>query len=378
MYVDANVGSDDEMEPETVFIPVHKYKTLGRLFKFQGDTITKLCQHNSRVAQSHNLEDLAQSWESLNQLYREFAGNRQQNAVVNKPQRGAAPLRQNHPRQAGFVGSPPLLVKTSTKEHEDKKIISFKPQMNKQPLAGNKFQMRFVEPKRSYEVYSSFDLTPEEFVLSPDKLADKAPKTKSKAPKLRKSKEDKQETLKPFRVKLKTAEVRKPQHPNPARAHEIKLTHIEDTTQVEEFYCKHEVAVKENNFDWVNNLIKQSICDIIFYYADNGDLLSSAFMLLVFRNKIAIPSQRISSVLRNYINLLNRMELKTMAAEVIKFCQNSDIQNEYGKQSGVNTKCQYCKNKESSKEVKCYLDKCNRFNTHCSVCDVPVKGRFWW
>ena len=158
----------------------------------------------------------------------------------------------------------------------------------------------------------------------------------------------------------------------------MKLSHISYNLKQEEIHCKNEVEQSEASVDWVNDLMKQSILDIIFYYAENGDLQSSSIMLMIFKSKIQIPNTRVSSVLRSYINILQRLKAGSLAAEIVKFCQVTDIQNDYGKSSMIKTKCQYCRNKESGSEVKCYLDKCSKFNSHCSVCDIPVRGRFWW
>ena len=142
--------------------------------------------------------------------------------------------------------------------------------------------------------------------------------------------------------------------------------------------------LQNKDFEWANDFIREQIIDIIFYYADNGDLQTSAFMIMVFRSTTVINGPKtkmlwdVNSVLRSYINLLYRIRCHSSAADIIKYWHISDIQNEYSKNFDISTKCQYCNNRESGKQIKCYYDKCGKFNSHWSLCDIPVLGRMWW
>ena len=46
--------------------------------------------------------------------------------------------------------------------------------------------------------------------------------------------------------------------------------------------------LQNKDFEWANDFIREQIIDIIFYYADNGDLQTSAFMIMVFRSTTVI------------------------------------------------------------------------------------------
>ena len=272
-------------------------------------------------------------------------------------------MRQNLLKQAGYMAFNQKLVKAVSKEHHydnaDKKVSEFIVKIQNQEVEKNRpMQINFAEPEKNVTFYSKFDSENQDNPHSKNILEMK--KNEKKQKKRLKATTDSG----PIKINLASAIIRPSNPRHCPRNKNIKLTHITHNLQEEEFHCKNESEVKQNMGEWATEILKQSIVDTIFHYASEGDLQSSALMLLVFKNKINIPMQRVSSVLRSYVNLLNRMECKFLAAEVVKFSNSTDLQNEYGKNSGVSTKCQYCKNKESGKEVKCYLDKCKKFNTH--------------
>lgn len=106
------------MELESVFITVDQYKRLAKLFRFQGDTISKLCLHNSKVAKEEGLEDLSLSWDSLNQLYKESIGSRQNNQQNEKQQRNISGNWYNFNKPSVMTFNQPSLSKHVTKDHE--------------------------------------------------------------------------------------------------------------------------------------------------------------------------------------------------------------------------------------------------------------------
>jgi hypothetical protein len=155
------------------------------------------------------------------------------------------------------------------------------------------------------------------------------------------------------RINLSKAKVRSAYKDE--KSHKLNEVMIKQTIQSypdEEFHSRNEVDYNEKASEWVKEVLKDSIIETIFYFADNGDLQSSAIMLLVFKSKIAFPNNRMSSVLRLYIAILHRMNASVLACEIIKFCNINDIQNEYGKSSIIKTKCQYCRKNDSGLEVK--------------------------
>ena len=238
-----------------------------------------------------------------------------------------------------------------------------------------KYEMKFVDLDKNYKVHSAFDI--DHISMLEDTGSSHAPSLNESKSKPSPKRQKKIAKTKPMNISLSSAVIRTQKAVN-KRHKEIRITHLQNNDIEEEFHCKNEYEHKDSCFEWMNNFYKQTIMDIIFNYAEKGDVQSSALMLLVFKSKIPFPTQRISSVLRLYISLLNRIGCTCLATEVIKFCQIADIQNEYEKNTGISTKCQYCKNKESGKDIKCYLDKWGKFNSHCSIWDIPVRGRFWW
>ena len=235
--------------------------------------------------------------------------------------------------------------------------------------------MKFINLEKDFEIHSAFDID-HASILEDASSAQLSIHSEAKHKQVH-HKQKKVTKSKVMKINLSSAVVRTQKNIN-KKHKEVKITHLQNNDIEEEFHCRNEYEHKESCFEWINDFYKQTITDIIFSYSEKGDVQSWALMLLVFKSKIPFPMQRISSVIRLYISLLNRIRETWLATEVIKFCQIADIQSEYEKNTGISTKCQYCKNKESGKDIKCYLDKWGKFNSHCSIWDIPVRGRFWW
>jgi hypothetical protein len=332
---------DHEFDQPKDFIEVKNYKKMARLFKFQGDSISNLCKHNSQVARSQGYFCISHSWNALLEMYEELFQQKKENQ--------------------GVVLMPRISNTSQRTKVKEEKISEFDPMGDIHKM----LELHFAKSSE-IQIYSKFDI--ESLIPTPPVRPIKVTAVPSV----------KSTILEPQRIFIKSAIIRPAKIGDFKSYKEVKITHMEHADVEEEFHCKKEQEVGVANNEWACELIRSNMFDIMFYYSDKGDLLTSSIMLLVFRNKIPVAAQRVSSVLRSYINLLTRLEGFSQSAEVIKYCYKNDIQNEYGKNWSVSTKCQYCKNKESGKEVKWYLDKCGKFNTHCSIWDIPVQGRFWW
>lgn len=60
------------------------YGKYAKLFKFQGETISNLWKYNSHVAKENGFEDLAQTWEQLDQIYKEYVKGKEAGKLDNK------------------------------------------------------------------------------------------------------------------------------------------------------------------------------------------------------------------------------------------------------------------------------------------------------
>ncbi|CAI2384530.1 unnamed protein product [Moneuplotes crassus] len=370
------IKKEDTIDPDEVFVKVDKYTKLAHLFKFQGDSICNLCKHNSTVAKEQGYEELSQSWDSLQILYHDLNGGKYSHFNEEK-EKSQKPYRFNTFHKLRTLDSG---LRLNGEPQGNQEAVNKKHQThntkNKRKKSGAQLKINFVKPKENYKIYSNFDIEAGNSenpggIFMPASSIRKPQKVKKET--VRQS----GQVFKPKVISLSSAKMR-PSKKVQKEEKTVRLTHIEYDTKREKLHCSNEVDCSESLNIWANDMMKQSILDIIFYYAENGDLQSSSIMLLIFKSKIAIPNSRVSSVVRGYLNVLQRLKAWCIAAEVVKFCQIADIQNEYGKSSMIKTKCQHCRNKESGTEVKCYLDKCGKFNSHCSICDIPVRGRMWW
>lgn len=205
-------------------------------------------------------------------------------------------------------------------------------------------QMAFVKPKADFKIYGNFNTEEEKevgptlskFILTlglKQNLAHKTPAASTQ----------KQSGGKVKRICLADAIVR-PAYKEQS-TQDFNSVLIKETTSVypdEEFHVRNEIEYCGSNQQkaskWVTEALTDSIIETVFYFADNGDIQSSAIMLLVFKSKVAFPAHRMNSVLRLYVSMLQRMEASVLACEVIKFCNINDIQEEYGKASLIKTK----------------------------------------
>lgn len=204
--------------------------------------------------------------------------------------------------------------------------------------------MAFVKPKLDFKIYGNFNIeenkdvkpTLSEFILTRNLI----PNIVSKIPE---NSSQKQSGGKVKRISLSSAIIRSAYKDQ--NTQDFNSVLIKETTSAypdEEFHVRNEIeycgANPQKASKWVTEALTDSIIETVFYFADNGDIQSSAIMLLVFKSKIAFPTHRMNSVLRLYVTMLQRMEASVLACEVIKFCNINDIQEEYGKASLIKTK----------------------------------------
>lgn len=118
---------------------------------------------------------------------------------------------------------------------------------------------------------------------------------------------------------------------------------------------------------------------ILFFYAELGDVQTCVSVLLVLGPKAAEKIDAKIQVLwfRDYLELLDRLELFVTSAEVIKRCWFPSISNLSLQSTFARVACLECK----TISLRCspYCMRCDqKFNFLCSICTLPVRGVWGW
>jgi len=121
------------------------------------------------------------------------------------------------------------------------------------------------------------------------------------------------------------------------------------------------------------------VCDMLHYYAVQGDVQMAASVLVVLGEKIRALIDEITQEqwLMSYIDLLGRFKLWSTANLVIKLSGHSAVGSLNLTSTTVHTGCGKCGKIFARSGWLC--DRCKQpaINT-CSICHLPVKGIFVW
>uniref|UniRef100_A0A0N5AMW9 GATOR2 complex protein WDR24 n=1 Tax=Syphacia muris TaxID=451379 RepID=A0A0N5AMW9_9BILA len=118
---------------------------------------------------------------------------------------------------------------------------------------------------------------------------------------------------------------------------------------------------------------------ILFYYAELGDVQTCVSILLVLGSRAAryIDSKLQILWFRDYLELLDRLELFVTSAEVIKRCWFPSISSLSLQSTFARVACSECKT-ISLRCSSCCMKCKQKFNFLCSVCTLPVRGVWGW
>lgn len=226
--------------------------------------------------------------------------------------------------------------------------------------------MKFIKANTDFKIFPQFNIAVDDNMRAPIEAQMHVPavnpqKVTKPAPKV-------------MTIDIASAVMRPAKDETKRSSKSTKIYKDKQSIKEEENHCKNEFDSNNSTFEWAGTYGKQSNAaqnnlNEICFILEKTDLITSALIIMVFRSTfLAGPRTKmmfdISSVLRSYINVLRRLKCNIAASEIIKYCQVNEVHNEYNKNTVVSSKCQYCNNKESGNQVKCYLDKCGKFNNH--------------
>ncbi len=125
--------------------------------------------------------------------------------------------------------------------------------------------------------------------------------------------------------------------------------------------------------------VDQTVADLLRFYADSGDLTTTVAFYMVIghdRLKHLFSHDVVENWLYSYIDLLHRFQLQIEAAKFLKIIPLPSIREESETTSIYHTHCSQCFKALAVKNGRC--DRCRKFPSICSVCNLVVKGIYAW
>ncbi|KAJ8489981.1 hypothetical protein ONZ51_g2575 [Trametes cubensis] len=120
-------------------------------------------------------------------------------------------------------------------------------------------------------------------------------------------------------------------------------------------------------------------------YADEGDIIMCAMLVLVVPRELKVAKSRIARFVEAYIDILARLQLHTCAAYMRKFVPVEDIRSKTSLQTTIYVSCAKCRKpmlQPAGPMVRAgrpsgsfaYCTACRTNVTKCSICHLPVRA----
>lgn len=124
---------------------------------------------------------------------------------------------------------------------------------------------------------------------------------------------------------------------------------------------------------------KPLVVDMVHHFAENGDVQMAVTVLIVLQDKLedVVDSGKREEWFLDYLELLSRLRLWTIASKIIKVSKNPAINVLNQESTSINTICGGC-NKPLTSSKRWFCDRCKTNTSLCSVCHLPVKGMYAW
>ena len=121
------------------------------------------------------------------------------------------------------------------------------------------------------------------------------------------------------------------------------------------------------------------IKDMLYFYAEQGDIQMCVTVLLVLKNRIKdlICAEDQEEWYNGYLDILSQLQLFGLSTEIIK-CAPDPVNTVNQNSTTVRMQCGACSKPLLNKKSGCYCDHCKKITQTCSICHIPVKGLFSW
>ncbi|KAK2168594.1 hypothetical protein NP493_1217g00023 [Ridgeia piscesae] len=122
----------------------------------------------------------------------------------------------------------------------------------------------------------------------------------------------------------------------------------------------------------------QLVVDMLYYYAEQGDVQMTASVLIVLGEKLRpLVDETLQQLwLMSYIDMLGRFQLWCVANEVIKLSNHNVVTQLNQQSTTIHTNCSKCSKPQLRAGWAC--ERCQSVINTCSICHHPVKGLYVW
>lgn len=316
------------------------FKGLAKKYKFKGDSIESICQHNAAIAYELKCYHLSQLWKILHLIFSDIDDATSSGSMNDATISDASPIKDfDDTYDMGGSGSLSL-------SGESNPIFTFTPGSPRPASFSPPFDdyfFKFISPLDAVDGAKDANLTtPYDFNL-------------------KKNDDDLEKNVISFG------------NDSPDQ--------LEDDSAQQSIKIKEEKKNGDNNFipSYENLLLvepREVISQVLDYHESICDIQTCVYIVLIFNDYIKTDEEQISQWTFAYIKLLHRYNLWNISTQIIK---NSPIQRirDMNKQStSYPTNCQTCKKQIRLEGIKC--ENCKTFSGICDYCHLPVKGSFAW
>ncbi|KAG0242198.1 WD repeat-containing protein 24 [Actinomortierella wolfii] len=132
--------------------------------------------------------------------------------------------------------------------------------------------------------------------------------------------------------------------------------------------------------DWDH---KETVTNLLEYYAEHGDVQMCVTILLVLANVPELPAfPRSAQWFTSYIDLLSRFKLWSIATAVAQACTDPSVHTMNQESTTIHFSCASCMkpitNRSPTSSGFWACERCRKVVTSCGVCNMTVRGIYTW
>ncbi|XP_069111272.1 GATOR2 complex protein WDR24-like [Argopecten irradians] len=337
------------------------FRDSAQRYLLKGFSLDKLCEHNAQVAESQGRYQVAQSWRMLMVMYSQSLYTDPQFRTLSMVSNSSdKPETDKGKKDSQKIDHQDLdnndVTSGGSDEDSDKEIIKENLSSIARGQASTEWDILFDGDQLTYDSLGDIDKGLQELTL-------------------------------PNEAFVPRHEIK--EHPNPldsmANGHDSPASANESEGNVQSLQhssrsnVDEEVLVTFSNDMNVPNIgFSNHVVDMMYFYAEQGDVQTPVCMLLVLgpKNRPDIDIATQENWFMSYIDLLGRFKLWTVSNVIIKMSYLPQISMMNQQSTRIPLHCSMC-NKVLSR-VGWLCDRCKVVINTCALCHHPVKGQFLW
>eukprot|EP00002_Diphylleia_rotans_P016523 TRINITY_DN3216_c1_g1_i1.p1 TRINITY_DN3216_c1_g1~~TRINITY_DN3216_c1_g1_i1.p1 ORF type:complete len:779 (+),score=123.07 TRINITY_DN3216_c1_g1_i1:49-2385(+) len=324
------------------------FQYLAENYKYDGMSVSELCQYNAHIANNANLHQIEHMWRMIDVLYADYGFTKVvqvENEELNEihdiiPYIGDTPVHNDGP--AGEAHNTSLIEPNSTVYpalHQNDLDLDADDLFDQKRLALNPIMDEEGLGEDLNVVSTLDDLIPLDLpnALVSDSVVDNS------------------------------FEGMFPISPENSRPHSPSLASLDD-------------GHRPNRAKWQSNLPsfdqEPVITELFDYLLDQGDVQNCVAISLVLGPLVTIEEKRMELWQLEYIELLQRLQLWTIAGDMIRKSKLQTVQALSMTSTTIHTSCAYCQ--KPLLKSGWFCDRCALLMNTCSICHQLPRGLYSW